>query len=66
MQFIYIINDITWPKGTNVMDTPVGLGKQEERGVSARLYVLGEPFEMLRSVRSEAVQLVFPMLWGPL
>lgn len=41
MQFSYIINDGVHPKGMNLMDTPIGLDKQEECGVSVHLYVLG-------------------------
>lgn len=41
MQFSYIINDVVHPKGMNLTDTPIGLDKQEERGVSVHLYVLG-------------------------
>lgn len=41
MQFSYIINDVVCPKGINLMDVPIGSDKQEERGVSVHLYVLG-------------------------
>ena len=41
MQFSYIINDVVCPTGMNLMDTPIGLDKQEECGVSVHLYELG-------------------------